>query len=128
MSLPPAGTGVGSHRTVLIVDDQQEFRAVARSLLTEAGYRVVGEASTGAEATAAVTRLRPDVVLLDVELSDVDGFVVAEALALKEPPPAVVLTSSRDERSYHRRLSTSPARGFIPKERLSAETLRRVLE
>jgi hypothetical protein len=39
-----------------------------------------------------------------------------------------VLTSSRDERSYHRRLPASPARGFIPKERLSAETLRRVLE
>jgi DNA-binding NarL/FixJ family response regulator len=63
--------------TVLIVDDHPSFRASARALLQAEGFEVVGEAEDGARALQAVEELRPDVVLLDVQLPDLDGFEVA---------------------------------------------------
>jgi DNA-binding NarL/FixJ family response regulator len=106
--------------TVLIVDDHAMFRAMARRMLETQGYEVVGEADTAAAAVGAVTRLRPDIVLLDVQLPDLDGFAVAEQLARRERVPTIVLISSRDASSYRRRLSDSPARGFLPKSELTA--------
>jgi DNA-binding NarL/FixJ family response regulator len=73
--------------TVLIVDDHAEYRTSARALLEADGFDVLGEAGTGAEAIHAVGRLRPDVVLLDVRLPDVDGISVAESVALLGPFP-----------------------------------------
>jgi len=113
---------------VLIVDDHAPFRALARRLLTADGFDIVGEAADGASAIDAVRALRPDVVLLDVQLPDVDGFRVAEALTDDPPSPAVVLVSSRSGGDYGSRLTSSPARGFIPKADLSGEGLQRVLD
>jgi DNA-binding NarL/FixJ family response regulator len=62
-------------------------------------------------------------VLLDVQLPDLDGFEVAERLARGTEPPAVILTSSRSESTYRRRLAASAAVGFIPKDELSGEAL-----
>jgi DNA-binding NarL/FixJ family response regulator len=108
---------------VLIVDDHAEFRAAARALLEADGYDVAGVAWDGASALDAVARLRPRVVLLDIQLPDMDGFAVADSLAGVADPPAVVLTSSRDSSSYRRRLARSPARGFISKGDLSGAAL-----
>src|SRR3954470_9433660 len=102
-------------RSLLIVDDHAAFRAVARRLLERHGYAVVGEAEDGETALAAVEELRPDVVLLDVQLPGLDGFEVAERLAAAGDPPAVVLISTRSAAAYGERLETTPARGFIPK-------------
>jgi DNA-binding NarL/FixJ family response regulator len=110
-------------RTVLIVDDHDGFRAGARALLEADGFEVVGEAADGETALEAVFRLRPDVVLLDVQLPGLDGFAVAERLAAERDPPAVVLISSRAADAYRRQLATSPARGFIAKGELSGECL-----
>jgi DNA-binding NarL/FixJ family response regulator len=110
-------------RTVLIVDDHEAFRASARALLEADGFDVVGEAADGGEALAAATSLRPDIVLLDIQLPDVDGFTVARQLAAVAHPPAVVLVSSRDAASYGPRLGETPAVGFIPKSGLSGEAL-----
>src|SRR5438552_5110811 len=88
--------------TVLIVDDHPSFRASARELLEAEGYEIVGEAENGAAALQAVRDLRPDLVLLDVQLPDMDGFQVAEQLCGLANPPAVVLTSSRDSADYGR--------------------------
>jgi DNA-binding NarL/FixJ family response regulator len=104
--------------SVLIVDDHEEFRNSARALLQADGYAVVGEARDGAEAIAEAERLRPEIVLLDVQLPGIDGFAVAERLASWAHPPAVVLISSRDARSYGPRLARAPARGFL-KRRIS---------
>ena len=109
--------------TVLIVDDHEAFRASARSLLEADGFDVIGEAGDGTEAIAAVARLRPDIVLLDIQLPDLDGFTVAHRLAATQDPPAVVLVSSRDAAAYGPRLKQASARGFIPKSALSGEAL-----
>jgi DNA-binding NarL/FixJ family response regulator len=106
-------------RTVLIVDDHAPFRAVARALLPLEGFAVVGEAADALSALDAVGRLRPDVVMLDIQLPDLDGFEVARRLAQAGDPPVIVLVSSRDRSAYRRRLADSPARGFIPKSDLS---------
>ena len=68
---------------VLIVDDHPSFRRFATRLLEMAGFSVVGEAEDGASALAAVRRLRPELVLLDVLLPDMSGFAVADALAAR---------------------------------------------
>jgi DNA-binding NarL/FixJ family response regulator len=108
---------------VLIVDDHAAFRASAGALLQAEGFDVVGEAADGASALRAVTRLRPEIVLLDIQLPDLDGLAVAEQLAAAADAPAIVLISSRDAAAYGPRLQTAPARGFIPKSALSGETL-----
>jgi two-component system nitrate/nitrite response regulator NarL len=109
--------------TVLIVDDHAAFRASARALLQAEGFDVIGEAADGAGAMKAVTTLRPDIVLLDIQLPDLNGLAVAEELATRPDAPTVVLTSSRDAASYGPRLQASSSRGFIPKSSLSGEAL-----
>jgi DNA-binding NarL/FixJ family response regulator len=109
--------------TVVIVDDHAGFRSSARALLEAEGFDVVGEAGDGASALAAVERLRPQVVLLDVQLPDIDGFEIAERLARASEPAVVVLVSTRGVSSYRRRLARSPARGFIAKCELSGNAL-----
>jgi DNA-binding NarL/FixJ family response regulator len=112
----------------LIVDDHAGFRGWARALLQGEGFDVVGEASDGASSVEAVRRLRPDVVLLDIRLPDMNGFQVAELLAEVEKPPAIVLTSSHDGRDYRKRVAASIAKGFVPKGDLSRESLEAVLK
>jgi DNA-binding NarL/FixJ family response regulator len=110
-------------RTVLIVDDHAGFRDAARALLEAAGFDVLGEAADGASALAAAAKLQPEIVLLDVQLPDLDGFAVAERLARDGVPSAIVLISSRDVSSFRRRLAANPAWSFIPKSELSGEAL-----
>jgi DNA-binding NarL/FixJ family response regulator len=109
--------------TVLIVDDHDGFRESARALLEAEGFAVVGDAADGVEAVAKVARLRPDVVLLDVQLPDVDGFVVAGRLAAVPDPPRVVLISSRDAAAYGPRVDAAPVCGFLAKRELSGAAL-----
>lgn len=114
-------------RTFLIVDDHPTFRATARALLEAEGFAVVGEAADGAEALAKAAELRPDVVLLDVQLPDLDGFEVARRLAANGAESAVVLTSSRDRDDYGELIDDSGALGFVAKDELSGDALRDLL-
>ena len=113
--------------TVLIVDDHAAFRAGARALLEVDGFDVVGEAADGESALEQARRLRPEVVLLDVQLPGIDGFAVAERLAAERFAPAVVLISSRARSAFRGRLETTPARGFITKAEFSGESLTSLL-
>jgi DNA-binding NarL/FixJ family response regulator len=123
-STDAAAQGFCEHRhvrpTVVIVDDHAEFRAAARAVLEAEGFDVVGEAADGREAVAVAARLRPQIVLLDIQLPDGDGFAVAEELG---EGAQVVLTSSRDARAYGRRLQSARVRGFIAKRDLSGRAL-----
>jgi DNA-binding NarL/FixJ family response regulator len=119
------GARAVTSRTILVVDDHAGFRATARRLLEREGWTVVGEAEDGASALAAAAALSPDVVLLDIGLPDIDGFVVAERLAAgADDAPAVVLVSSRDRDAYGARMATTSALGFIAKDDLVGGRLR----
>ena len=109
--------------TVLIVDDHPSFRASARTLLEAEGFEVVGEAENGETAVEAARELQPDLVLLDVQLPGIDGFVVADQLRKLEDPPVVILTSSRDRADYGRCIGECGAQGFVPKADLSGAAI-----
>jgi DNA-binding NarL/FixJ family response regulator len=112
---------------MVIVDDHAGFRATARAVMEAEGFTVVGEAGDGASAVAEVLRIGPDVVLLDVELPDENGFAVAAELARQGSSALVVLTSSRDSTDFGKLVEESPVRGFIPKGELSGEGVRNLL-
>jgi two-component system response regulator EvgA len=113
----------GVPTSVFIVDDHPSFRASARRMLEASGYEVVGEAETGAAALAAVRELNPELVLLDIQLPDLDGFEVATRLDAEGDCPAIVLTSSRELSDFGSAVAESPARGFVTKGELSGERL-----
>jgi DNA-binding NarL/FixJ family response regulator len=116
-----------SVKRILIVDDHGGFRTAASRVLVAGGFDVVGEAENGAQALDAAARLRPDAVLLDVQLPDIDGFEVAERLRANGHSPTVVLTSSRDALEFGSLVARSGARGFIPKADLSGSRLTALL-
>ncbi len=101
---------------------------MARRMLEEGGFDVVAEADDAAGALAAVRDFGPALVLLDIQLPDLDGFAVADALAAAGSPSVIVLTSSRDAADYGLRLARSPARGFLAKADLSGRALTQLLE
>jgi DNA-binding NarL/FixJ family response regulator len=109
--------------SVLIVDDHPTFRASARRLLEAEGFDVIGEAGDGHAAIEAAQQLQPDMVLLDVQLPDLNGFEVAARLSALGLPVAVVLTSSRNPAEYGRLEINATVRGFVPKAELSGAVL-----
>ena len=110
-------------RTVLIVDDHAGFRALARRMLTDDGWTVVGEAEDGATALTAARDLTPEIVLLDLNLPDASGLDIAERLTGTASAPAVVLTSSHEDAELGALALERRATGFIPKRRLSGDAL-----
>lgn len=114
-------------RRVLVVDDHPSFRRCASALLAAEGFEVVGEAADGESALVAAGRLAPELVLLDVQLPDLDGFEVARRLLAGNPRLSIVLVSSRDRSEYGPLIEASGARGFVSKGDLSGATLEGLL-
>ena len=112
---------------LLVVDDHAGFRTCASELLQAEGFDVVGEAEDGASALARAAELKPELVLLDIQLPDIDGFEVAERLLAVSPDLAIVLVSSRDRSSYGPLVEQSGARGFLTKSDLSGESIEGLL-
>jgi CheY-like chemotaxis protein len=114
-------------RRVLIVDDNNAFRAAARQLLERAGFIVVAEAQNGNGAIPEAKTHRPDLAIVDLQLPDVDGFEVAERLVGLDSAPQVILTSSLDGSDFGALIASSPALGFITKSDLSARAIEALL-
>ena len=114
-------------RGVLIIDDNPDFRTVARQLLERHGFVVVAEAETGISGIEQAKEHRPDLVLLDVQLPDIDGFEVAARLSRLEVPVDVILTSSLDGTDFGALVAGSSALGFVPKAELSASAIEALL-
>jgi DNA-binding NarL/FixJ family response regulator len=114
--------------TVLVVDDDPEFRGLAVRMLHGAGFRVIGQAATVAEASRAAAELRPDAALVDVGLPDGDGITLAHSLALLPWRPRIVLTSSDRDATTCDGARAAGAVGFIPKDDLPDGALPRLLE
>ena len=121
--MPPHSATIRGMQTVLVVDDHAGFRSRARMLLEAEGYDVIAEAGDGQTAIAEAGRLGPDIVLLDVQLPDLDGFDVAARITGGEDAPVVVLTSSRDWSDSPDLIARSGARGFVRKDELSGATV-----
>src|SRR5918999_1393049 len=113
---------------IVIVDDDPAFLATVRLLLEAEGFVVVGEALNGLDGVAAVLELEPDIVLVDVNLPDIDGFEVVKRLADGESAPPVVLTSIRSAADFGDLVERSHARGFITKAEMSGEALTEMLQ
>jgi DNA-binding NarL/FixJ family response regulator len=112
----------------LIVDDNAPFRAASRLLLERQGLHVVGVAATAEACLERAEKLRPDVVLLDVELGDESGFDVARRLADAHGEAVrVIFVSTHPAQDYVDLVRTSGAVGFLSKSRLSREAIERLL-
>jgi DNA-binding NarL/FixJ family response regulator len=112
----------------LIVDDNPRFAASARRLLESQGITVMGVASTSEEALRRVGELRPDVVLVDIDLGGESGLELAGRLNHQEDPGTrIILISSHDEEDYRDLIAASPAVGFLPKDTLSARGIHDLL-
>jgi DNA-binding NarL/FixJ family response regulator len=112
----------------LIVDDSPLFLEGATDLLEREGLEIVGVASNSAEAIRLVEELRPDVILVDIDLGDEDGFELARRLGENAPRSKVIFVSTHSEQDLAQLIATSPAIGFVSKARLSAEAIRDTLE
>jgi CheY-like chemotaxis protein len=104
---------------VLLVDDHAAFRASAGAWLTHEGQTVVGTCASGEEALASWAELRPDLVLLDLNLPGISGVAVAEALAGTPDPPSVIIISSDAEAGSDAQVRSAPVVGFIAKQDLT---------
>ena len=109
--------------TVVIIDDSTDFLVSAAGMLNEEGFLVVGCVADPLLAIAEVRRLRPSLVLVDIQLPVSNGFELAAEFARMEPRPVVVLTSSREADAYGETLRNAPVRGFIAKRELTGDAL-----
>jgi DNA-binding NarL/FixJ family response regulator len=111
----------------LIVDDSPSFLTAARLLLQRQGIVVAGVASGTADALRQVDELRPDVVLIDIDLGGESGLELASTLDREGPPARIILISTHAEQDYLDLIAASPAVGFLPKTVLSARAIRELL-
>ena len=112
----------------LIVDDSETFLASACRLLESQGVEIVGTATSGTEALDLAAALSPDLALVDVELGEEDGLALAGELRSRSPATRVVLISTYGSEEMRDLISKSSAVGFLPKNRLSADAVRALLD
>jgi DNA-binding NarL/FixJ family response regulator len=114
-------------RSVLVVDDDPEFRELARQLVVASGLTVVGEADSVSTALAAAIQLKPAAVLADVELPDGDGLALARELAVLPWRPSIVLTSADGDITTTGEARLAGARAFLVKADLPDAPLAQLL-
>lgn len=109
---------------VLIVDDQLPFREASRMVVDMTdGFEVVGEAENGQRAIELVSELRPDLVLMDVQMPGIDGIETTRRISATPDPPAIVVMSTHESGDYVGMAVAAGAVGFVPKSQFSFDTL-----
>lgn len=119
----------GPDVAVLLVDDQATFRAVLRDLVEHiAGFVLVGEASSGEEATVAVARLSPQLVLMDVAMAGIGGIAAARAILSRRDAPVIVLTSADDPALHPELVSLGDRVAYLRKQDLRPLRLKQLYD
>ena len=120
---------MGTPLPVLVVDDQAPFRLAAKAVLRRlAEFELVGEASNGSEAVELAGDLRPALVLMDINMPEMSGIEATRRIVEANPDTVVILCSTYDVSDLPPDAATSGARGYVNKEQLGADTLRRLWE
>jgi DNA-binding NarL/FixJ family response regulator len=102
--------------TVLIADDQTLFREGLKDLLEdEKGIKVVGEAKTGPETIEMVRKLKPDVVLMDIKIPEMDGITATKIIREKFPQTNVIILSSYEDEAHVTEAISAGANGYLSK-------------
>jgi DNA-binding NarL/FixJ family response regulator len=114
-------------RSVLVVDDDPEFRKLAGRLLAAHGLTVIGEADSVATALGAALQLKPSAMLVDIELPDGDGVTLARELAALPWRPRIVLTSIDGDITTTGEARLAGARAFVNKADLPSAPLAELL-
>lgn len=121
-----AATSSRAPRRILVADDESLIRLDVREMLTHLGYEVVGEAGDGAVAVELARKLKPDLVIMDIRMPEVDGIVAAEMLTRERIAPVVLLTAYSDHQLVERAREAGVV-GYVVKPFREAE-LRPVIE
>src|SRR5680860_1828498 len=102
---------------LLLCDDHAMFRQGLRSILeTEDDVRIIGEASTGREAVRYALETKPDVVLMDIQMPDLDGVAATKAILAEDPDiRVIILTMYRQDRYVFEAIKVG-ARGYLLKD------------
>src|SRR5437867_1740075 len=101
---------------VVIVDDIAETREnFSKLLMFERDIEVIGTAASGPEAIEVCRKLRPDVVLMDINMPEMDGIKAAEILSIELPAIGIIMMSVQSEQDYLRRAMLAGAREFLVK-------------
>jgi DNA-binding NarL/FixJ family response regulator len=122
-------TGRGAPVRVLIVDDQRPFRMAAAALLRRTpGFELVGEAATGEDAVAKVTELRPDLVLMDINMPGMGGLAATRAITALDGAPVVFLCSTYQASDLTADAQDSGAAAYLDKDELAGDLIARLWE
>jgi len=109
---------------VLIVDDQEPFRMAARMVVEATdGFEVVGESPTGEGSVEAAKDLKPDLVLMDVNLPGINGLEATRQILSQSNSVVILLLSTYEEEEYAPRAAECGASAYIPKSSFSPERL-----
>ncbi|HEY0778310.1 MAG TPA: response regulator [Gemmatirosa sp.] len=101
--------------TVLVCDDALFMRTMVSDILQQAGYEVIGEASTGAEAVSRYQELRPDLVTMDIVMPDMGGVDAVRAIRAHDPAARVVMCSAMGQQALVVDAIQAGARDFVVK-------------
>jgi DNA-binding NarL/FixJ family response regulator len=117
----------GTAVSVVVVDDQAPFRLAARAVLRRTeGFELVGEAENGLEALTLVDTLKPDLVLMDINMPEMGGIDATRQIVAELPATVVILCSTYGVNDLPPEAATSGARAYVHKEQLSAKTIKRL--
>lgn len=126
---PPPPEAEPAAVRVLVVDDQLPFRDAARAVVDRLrGFEVVAEAESGEEAVAAVARMLPDLVLMDINMGGIDGIEAATLITAAHPATMVVLLSTYELADLPPTARSSGAAAYVNKDDFGGRVLRSLWE
>jgi two-component system, NarL family, response regulator NreC len=109
---------------VLLVDDHQIFRDGLKLLIDrQKSMKVVGEAGSGREAILQAEKLQPDIIVMDIGMSDMDGIEATKAICAAQPQAFIIALSIHSENIFVSEMLNAGAKGYLPKNAASDELI-----